>query len=467
MPSLSKRTISRYFGTQCKRQLRFYLYATKASALADLAARAAENMPDPQDPRPGLRYTQMAGMEWERDKYSDLTTAYGAVSALQRSPQTRTYGRPGVLNLQVLFQGPGPQAGDLLIEAQYPVTAPFWTALGIGAYATQYLLTYKDLRPDIIEVRAPDLARADSAVVADGTTAALPPTDTRLRLRVIDIKHTAEPSVSHFAEVAYYLMTLAAWLDDQGLSDRYVVVGGAIWPGSHQASTLTSVYNEICKQGRQPTRQELDAAFDADLEPLEFQVFGLRIRHFLQEDLREALTTPWRQLPQLRVPGLQLESEESPAPRPLHALGGEHGRPVPGAPGVARRAGGAGAAADHDSQRPVRVALARLRAGRPPGAQGQARDPAPASAGPGPECRGHPDERGDIRQHASARQSQHLHLGRLRHQQRHHDGLRPAGRLDRAPTIWRDGTPAPARVLARFPQGTAERSGVDLPGGRP
>ncbi|HMA33493.1 MAG TPA: ATP-binding protein [Chloroflexia bacterium] len=146
-------------------------------------------------------------------------------------------------------------------------------------------------------MRAPDLARADSAVVADGTTAALPPTDTRLRLRVIDIKHTAEPSVSHFAEVAYYLMTLAAWLDDQGLSDRYVVVGGAIWPGSHQASTLTSVYNEICKQGRQPTRQELDAAFDADLEPLEFQVFGLRIRHFLQEDLREALTTPWRQLP--------------------------------------------------------------------------------------------------------------------------------------------------------------------------
>lgn len=68
-------------------------------------------------------------------------------------------------------------------------------------------------------------------VLPDGQTFSIEATDTRLRLRVIDIKLTSEPGANYFAEVVYYSMTLAAWLIETGNDDRFVVIAApAVWP---------------------------------------------------------------------------------------------------------------------------------------------------------------------------------------------------------------------------------------------
>ena len=43
----------------------------------------------------------------------------------------------------------------------------------------------------------------------------------------------------HISGLAYYGMTLAAWLDHHGYADRFLVLAeAAIWPGKHDASAI-------------------------------------------------------------------------------------------------------------------------------------------------------------------------------------------------------------------------------------
>ena len=58
MPYLSKKVISQYFRTECKRQLRLDLSPDNATYGAE---RSAEGMPEPQAPRPGLEHIVQAG----------------------------------------------------------------------------------------------------------------------------------------------------------------------------------------------------------------------------------------------------------------------------------------------------------------------------------------------------------------------------------------------------------------------
>jgi hypothetical protein len=118
-------------------------------------------------------------------------------------------------------------------------------------------------------------------------------------LRIIDIKKTAEPSPDHFAEVTLYSMALAGWLVDQELDDRYVVVpDAAIWPGSHDVSSLVKMSGEISLQGRAPTIDELKRAMKKDLKPVPFEVFASRIRQFLHDEIADVLdpSRPWDSL---------------------------------------------------------------------------------------------------------------------------------------------------------------------------
>lgn len=118
--------------------------------------------------------------------------------------------------------------------------------------------------------------------------------DTRTQLCIIDIKLTAEASPGYFAEVTYYDMTLAGWLIDVGLDQKYgVVPNAAIWPGSHETSNLLHVTREIADRGATPTFMQLWDAMWKDLEPVPFEVFALRVRRFLQIDVPRALLQPW------------------------------------------------------------------------------------------------------------------------------------------------------------------------------
>ena len=66
---------------------------------------------------------------------------------------------------------------------------------------------------------------------------------------MIDIKLTSEPGAHYYAEVVYYSMTLAAWLIENNLDNRFVVVAApAVWAGSHEASNLVKQMTEWRKK---------------------------------------------------------------------------------------------------------------------------------------------------------------------------------------------------------------------------
>jgi DNA replication ATP-dependent helicase Dna2 len=291
MPRLTKEALSQYIRTECKRQLRLCLSPDNSQYRAE---RAAQNMPPPQPPRPGLEQIVQAGEEWQAAKLHDLTETFGARAMvgdpyIHPSGQTRYH--PVQLDMALARAGPD----QFLVEAQYEVGPAFQSALGITRHRTQFDLEYAEARPDIIQVLPSGCF--SRAVSPSGETRRLPGRDPRLQLRVIDIKLTAEPSPGYFAEVAYYSMVLAGWLIDHGLEQQFVVVpDGAVWPGSHEAAQLMVIYRQLKREGITPAVQQLRSAMELDLEAVPFEVFAFRVRRFFQDELPEVLSQPWQAL---------------------------------------------------------------------------------------------------------------------------------------------------------------------------
>lgn len=292
MPQLSKKVLSQYFRTECKRQLRLNL---SPDTLRFRPEREAQGMPPPQKPRPGLEQIAQLGDEWQAAKLHDLSETFGQKLVVGEtytdgSGQLRYRNTP----LEQALAGASP--GQFLVEAEYEVGPTFESALGIANLRDEYDLEYAGVRPDIIEILRPGCfpRSVDSA----GETHALDVEDRRLQLRVIDIKLTAEPSPGYFAEVTYYAMVLAGWLADKGLDRRFVVVpDGAVWPGSHEAAELTMTYKRLTSGGEAPTDDQLREALARDLELVPFEVFAYRLRRFFGEELPEVLSVPWKELP--------------------------------------------------------------------------------------------------------------------------------------------------------------------------
>ena len=251
-------------------------------------------MPYPQSPRPGLRQVQKTGEEWQAEKLDDLVKAFGQASVIgdsitSRSNQVRF--RPIALDQYL----PGAGVPSFIVESEFTVDAggAFENALGIASHRGRFGLDYARLRPDLIEVLNP--TTFSLGVTPDGLTQSIPAGDQRPQLRVIDIKLTAHPSPGYFAEVALYSMALAGWLVDRSLDRDFVVVpDGAVWPGSHEASSLFRVCQEAQRHGTPATTLQLRQAMEADLEPVPFEVFVLTVRKFLQSDVPMALSQAWQ-----------------------------------------------------------------------------------------------------------------------------------------------------------------------------
>lgn len=288
MPYLTKEALSQFVRTECRKQLRLYLSPAIKRCEAE---RKAQGMPDPQPPRPGLEQFTKAGEEWQAAKLDDLTVTFGAAavegsSFVHASGQTRYRETPLATSL------PMAAAYRFLAEAQFAIGPTFEAALGIAGHRATFGLEYAEVRPDLIQVLPP--GAADAFVRPDGEVCPLPAGDTRLQLRVVDIKLTAEPSPSYFAEVAYYTMALAGWLTDRSLDAQYVVSpAAAVWPGSHDASHLTVTHRRLTAAGGSATPAQLHAALEEDLEPAPLEVFAMRVRRFLQVDVPEVLGQPW------------------------------------------------------------------------------------------------------------------------------------------------------------------------------
>jgi DNA replication ATP-dependent helicase/nuclease Dna2 len=293
MPYFTKEVLSQYIRTECRRQMRLYLSPDKAAYRSE---RAAQRMPPPQPPRPGLEYRTQEGERWQAEKLRDLVETFGSTTVIgspyaYSADQTR-YRRVELEN--ALRQA---EPNRFLIEAEYNIGPAFEAALGISEYRAQFNLGYAAVRPDIIEILPP--YHLSSYVLPTGEVGRLSADDARFQLRIIDLKLTAaEPSPGYFAEVAYYMIALSGWLVDQHLDQRFVVVpSGAIWAGSHEASHLVVRFHQIRNEGRDPSIRELREAMEEDLEPVPFEVFALRLRHFFLEELQEVLATPsWQNL---------------------------------------------------------------------------------------------------------------------------------------------------------------------------
>lgn len=290
-PVVGKHSLSQFIRTNCFRQLAFSLYPDNDSYAQK---RALLQMPYPQSPRPGLRNVQAAGEDWQAEKLNDLTQTFGQQSILG-SPFTRPDGqvRYNKVSLAALLASAVPT--KFIVEAYFEIGNSFQQALGIAGLVAQHSLRFERPRPDIIEVLP---ARTFATFISTtGTILPLPAGDTRTQLRIIDIKLSAEPSPAYFAEVAFYSMALEGWLQDQGLSSRYVVVpDAAVWPGSHEASKLVQAMRRAQHQATTLTQDQLWRAMQEDLESSPFEVFAFRVRRFYLNDLAGALAKQWNEL---------------------------------------------------------------------------------------------------------------------------------------------------------------------------
>jgi len=281
MPYLSKRVISNYFRTDCPRQLALMLYPHNKQYEP---VRSALEMPPKAVGRTGMNALTEEGGRWEQAKLHDLEVTFGGQAVL--GVKVKNDYQDQKLSTIIARAFPG----MFLVRPEFTVGETFTRALTIDEMSTTYELAFANLIPDLIQVIAPD--DIERIVQADGT---VHPADGRVGLRVIDIKMTAEPSASYFAEITYYSLALAGWLQDQGFADRFAVVAeAAIWPGSHDAAEIVKLQAARREEGSQASDAELRAALKIDIETLEIEVFAPRLRYFFNVELRAALQKPWR-----------------------------------------------------------------------------------------------------------------------------------------------------------------------------
>lgn len=288
MPKLSKKVISAFIKTGCERQLKFLLNSDKE--------RETFGMPPKQPPLGGLVRKKLFGIEWEKKKAGDLGKAFKKIDPeiiIGNPIQDKGSIKYDKIQLDEAIQFASPHR--FILEGEYEVGILFEINYGIYKYGKKFNLEYSNIRPDIIQICSPQTY--SQYVLENGNLANVTKEDSRLQLRIIDIKASHEPTPSYFGEVAYYIMILSNWLKEKGLDNKFAVVpNGAIWHGSHKASYLVKKLREIEKEGNKFTFEILEQAFENDLEEIAYDVILFKLKHFLSEDLYKALSQDWLDL---------------------------------------------------------------------------------------------------------------------------------------------------------------------------
>ena len=298
MAKLCKKSLSDYFRSSCQRQFVLSLYEDDERKRFGL----------PPKPKTGADFKLVGqnGFEWQNKKIAELTEFFGAANV--RINPVAVNKRPKPIDLLTVL--PSALAHQFLIEAHYEAdTGVFRNALGIGNLTDFFgnVIDIEATRPDIIQV-LPPLATtgtqpsltedpAELQVLPDGETERLQTQDTRLRLRVIDVKISAKPGSYHFSETVYYSMTLAAWLVENKLDDRFVVIAApAVWSGSQEESNLVRQMAKWRRLAYVPTPAEMCKALDKDLEIAQFEVFAISLRALFNQQIPQMLSQTWQEL---------------------------------------------------------------------------------------------------------------------------------------------------------------------------
>lgn len=239
------------------------------------------------------------GDDWQALKVADLMTVFGESTVLgargevvRNAPdgyRSAVFGASSLLDH--LTSSPPP--GTFIVEGGFAPRNGVFDKTWSLEWCADLELEWGELRPDIIQVADPGLFA--EGLLPDGSICDLTGDD-RVVLRVIDAKLSSEPGRGYYAEVAYYAVALAAWLNHMGLDDRYVVAAApALWPGSHNQSALIEAWRADADG------DELLEALNADLEECPIDVFIPELHRFFTQVLprvaRSAVSREWAQLP--------------------------------------------------------------------------------------------------------------------------------------------------------------------------
>lgn len=300
MPRLQKQTISRYLSHRCKRQL--YL-----NLLVERDFNSPTNLYPKRIVRPAIQSTRQQGEEWEAEKIDDVAQAFDIKRLIGEPLRPKNTAQAQQLLLASAMGQVTPsfskidlgkalssaQVDNFIVQGEYEIDTQS-QSLFLQRYRLNRLtiapisLKFSALRPDLIWVRS---AGTYTQYIADGQVLDLLPTDTRLQLQIIDIKLTSEPDHSHYAELAYYMLTLSDWLIDNGLDSKFVVVpNGSVWPGSLEDSKLMVLVRQAKAANIQLSLADLNEALSQDLIPVPFEPIAQRLKTFFERDLVEVLT---------------------------------------------------------------------------------------------------------------------------------------------------------------------------------
>jgi DNA replication ATP-dependent helicase Dna2 len=195
---LTASLVAQFFRFRCERQLRFEMVPERLRG-GDVPARNADPGRGPLvGPRPGAGLLRQAGHRWEHARLRTLTERTGEDRVLHGG-----WGAYAVAPLpfqRVVEALRGPGATRLVLQPELHPSDPAGLAERLGFGGTG--LTLAPARPDVIRIRwAPDGRR---------------------RLELLDIKASAEATVAHLAQIAFYSLLLEEVCRSEGIDGARV-----------------------------------------------------------------------------------------------------------------------------------------------------------------------------------------------------------------------------------------------------
>jgi DNA replication ATP-dependent helicase Dna2 len=284
MYKLGKSALSHYIGSDCLRRLRLDLYPNDT-------ARIKAGAPASETGGAGSTLLADQGHQFEKLLYGKLRESFTDVQFKLAPVNPEKPNEIEYKSVLVTENFDRLDEGWFLLEAEFELPDRFLAIHGLLERSFGEANIKKSrIRPDILQ-GVPSDGSPRRIILPEGRIATTAPADMRTGLRIIDVKMAEQPSPGHFVEIAFYAMTLASLLDEEGVSDRFCVLAdAAIWPGKVQPDE-----DKIMREG---SPDERIVAFHSMLRILPAKVVLPRVRSFLERDIGKALDAEnWQDLP--------------------------------------------------------------------------------------------------------------------------------------------------------------------------